>query len=189
MDNAENPNDEGQLVSEYEYTQESRETDLIVQSMRYEQNLFGGIIGGALGALIGAGLWAVITVITESQLGIVAIGVGYLVGFGVRKLGKSIDMYFRIIGAVMTLIGIAFGNLLVIAIWVSRIEGIPFFMLLRSLDIKTMYELLKVTFEPIDLVFYAIGVQQAYMHSSSKIDRNAIIAQLQNKAKEPTDFR
>ena len=188
MDKPEKANGEGQLVSGYEYTEESREVDLIVQSMRYEQNLFGGIIGGALGALIGAVLWAVITAITEYQLGIVAIGVGYLVGFGVRKLGKSIDMYFRIIGAILTLIGIALGNVLVIIIWVSRIEGIPFFMLLRSLDIETMYELLKVTFEPTDVFFYAIAVQQAYKHSASKIDRNAIVAQLQNEAEEPTDF-
>ncbi|MEJ2510629.1 MAG: hypothetical protein P8Y72_03430 [Anaerolineales bacterium] len=69
-----------------------------VEDLKLQQNLGLGIIGGAIGGLLGAVVWAAVTYLTEYQIGWLALGVGYLVGIGVRLLGKGIDKVFGIAG-------------------------------------------------------------------------------------------
>ncbi len=45
------------------------------------------LIGGTIGALVGAGAWALISVLTNYEIGYVAWAVGGLVGLGARLLG------------------------------------------------------------------------------------------------------
>jgi hypothetical protein len=60
----------------------------------YEQHLASGskssrvlkaVLLGLLAALVGGGIWALVIVKTDSMWGIVAVGMGYLVGIAVRK--------------------------------------------------------------------------------------------------------
>ena len=78
------------------------------------QSLVGAIIGGLLGAVIGAGAWAGITIATQYQIGFMAIGVGILVGWLVRKLGHGMTPAYGVIGAVFALLGCLAGNLLTV---------------------------------------------------------------------------
>ena len=72
-------------------------------------NLALGIIGGIVAAAVGAAAWAAITMMTGYHLGLVAIALGFLVGFAVRKLGNGASLPFGIVGAVLAAVGCASG--------------------------------------------------------------------------------
>ncbi|HOJ78109.1 MAG TPA: hypothetical protein PLZ08_05400 [Bacillota bacterium] len=69
-----------------------------------EGNLQLGIIAGSIAAIISAILWATITLITHYQFGIMAIGVGFLVGKSISHFGKGDSRAFQISGAVLALL-------------------------------------------------------------------------------------
>ena len=83
-----------------------------IESLKLEQSMAGGIAGGVIGGLIGAALWAVITYLSEFQIGWMSVGVGFLVGYGVRLLGKGIDKSFGVVGGVIAFLAVALGNFL-----------------------------------------------------------------------------
>jgi hypothetical protein len=133
-----------------------------IEGIRSEQNLGQAILSGAVGALVGAGLWAAITVVTKYQIGFMAVGVGFLVGFLVRKFGKGLDWIFGVVGAVFALIGCLLGNILVVCALISSEESIPLMEILAELDLKLTYEILAATFNPMDLLFYGIALYVGY---------------------------
>ena len=64
-------------------------------------SLIPAIIGGLIGALIGGGIWAAIALITDYEVGYVAIGIGFLAGGGVVLLGKRRGPPYQLIAVVM----------------------------------------------------------------------------------------
>lgn len=130
-----------------------------------EQNFTMGLVGGIAAAVVGAVIWALITVTTNYQIGWMAVGVGFLVGYAVRMLGKGSDQKFGAAGAVIALLGCVAGNLLTVLIVVSRQENIGLTALFAGLTPALVVELLKETFQPMDLLFYGIAVYEAYKFS------------------------
>lgn len=143
--------------------------ELARQRLASEQKLGAGIAAGAGAALLGAALWAAITVATGYQIGFMAIGIGFLVGWAVRAAGKGVDKTFGIAGAVLALLGCVAGNLLAAVGLVAKQEGIPFFDLLSSIDPAVAFELMKAFFSPMDLLFYAIAVYEGYRLSFRRL--------------------
>jgi hypothetical protein len=133
-----------------------------LRQLEFEQNLPLGLLGGLVGMIIAAGLWAAITVITEYQIGYMAIGVGFLVGLGVRYLGKGLNQSFGLCGAGLSLAGCLLGNLLVVLILVSRDLGMPFMELVELLNVSIVIDIYKETFEVIDLLFYGLAIYTGY---------------------------
>jgi hypothetical protein len=140
-----------------------------IEQLRSQQNLAGGVIAGLVAALAGAAVWAGITVLTNFQIGWMAVGVGFLVGFAVRAVGKGVDKSFGIAGAILALLGCLTGNLLAVCGIVSRQEGIPFFTLLSRLNVQMIQELMTATFSPMDLLFYGIAVYESYRFSFRQV--------------------
>ena len=138
---------------------------MITQQMRDNQNLSLAVLGGAGAAVVGAVIWAVITAVTHYQLGIMAIGVGFLVGFAVRILGRGITPTFGVIGAVLSLVGCAIGNFLASAAFYAEQEKISVFDVLKAVDFQTALDVMVQTFDPVDAVFYAIAVYYGYKNS------------------------
>ena len=136
-----------------------------IEQLKSEQNFMGGILGGFLGAIVGAILWAVVTAITKYQIGYMAIGVGFLTGFMVKKLGQGVDKRFGFIGAIWALIGCFVGNILATLIMISSEESIPFMELLPLLDFDIIISIIKDTFTTMDLLFYGIAVYEGYRFS------------------------
>ena len=161
------PQESPGLRPEPEITQQ--QFDMAVQQRRDNQNLGLGIIGGAIGALVGAALWAIVTGITNFQIGFMAVGVGFLTGYGVRKFGQGVDKSFGFVGAVLSLIGCLLGNLMVICIAGSKELGMGVFELLGHITPSIYVDLLKETFSPIDLIFYAIAVYEGFKFSIVRI--------------------
>jgi hypothetical protein len=127
-----------------------------------ESNLPLAILGGVAAALVGAALWAVITVTTGYQIGFMAIGVGFLVGYAVRLAGKGSTPVFGAVGALLSLAGCVVGNVLAIAGFIASDVGQPFFAVLSQIEMATVPSMLTETFSAIDVVFYAIAVYEGY---------------------------
>ncbi len=135
------------------------------------------IIAGGVAAFICSVIWAVITVLTGYQVGLMAIGVGLFVGIGVGTFGSGDDISFGTIGAVLSLFGCLFGNLLSICAFISRNPQNPsFFSVL--FDVIFHFDKLKSVFaahfQLIDLLFYAIAIVAGFKVSTGvDFDKNS----------------
>lgn len=137
-----------------------------MRQLRDNQNLPAGLVAGFVAAIVGAAVWAASAVITGYQIGLVAIGVGMLVGYAVRAGGRGIDQLFALSGAALALFGCVLGNLLIVCYFVAEGEGIAVAELLPQLDFAVATNLLVATYEPMDLLFYAIAVYEGFQLST-----------------------
>jgi hypothetical protein len=143
----------------------------LIHQVKSRQNIPLGILGGVVTMIVCAVLWALITVSTDFQIGFMALGVGFAVGFAVRAMGKGIDKSFGYIGAVLSLGGCLLGNILTIAIVLSRQGDASLARVIAGLALSplALVELLKATFQPMDLLFYALAVYEGYKFAFRRI--------------------
>lgn len=153
------------LQAEHESTVDPLILQAALRRIRGEQNLMLAVIVGAAAALAGASVWAVITVTTHYQIGWMAVGVGFLVGYAVKTFGKGIDRSFGIVGAVWSLIGCAAGNLFTIVGTIAKEQNIPVMNILEKLDPEIIASLMQATFNPMDVLFYGIAIYEGYKFS------------------------
>ena len=108
---------------------------------------------GAVASIIGALLWYGFVMVTHFQIGIVAAGVGILVGLGVQMgaSGKS-GMSVALLGASMAAIAMMSGELLII-------NGI---LQKAGADVQLTNITDVFTVDPIFTVFFGIGVWRAW---------------------------
>jgi hypothetical protein len=137
--------------------------------LRRDQSLGGALGAGAVASLVGAVVWAVVTDVTGYQIGFMAIGVGFLVGYGVRMAGKGIDKTFGFLGAGLALVGCVVGNALAMLGLVAEQENLSYGALWSQIDLPTMVNLMVVTFSPMDLLFYGIAIYEGYKLSFRRL--------------------
>lgn len=141
----------------------------VFEKLRLEQDLGRGVSVGALMALVGAILWGTITVITEYQIGYMAIGIGAIVGYGIRTFGKGLDQIFGISGAIVALAGCMLGNFLSIIGFVANVEGLGYIETLSMFDYTLLLDVMVESFSPMDVLFYGIAIVTGYRLSFRKI--------------------
>ena len=129
-----------------------------------EPNLAAAILGGLVAALAGAIVWALITVTTKFQIGFMAVGVGFLVAWAVRTLGKGHAQVFGVIGGSFALLGCLLGNLLSACGFIAQqnlqpVVGVTMKVLSSPAFVASI---LQATFNGMDLLFYAIAVYEGY---------------------------
>jgi hypothetical protein len=146
-----------------------------LQRLRSEQNLVLAILAGGAAALLGACVWAAVTFTTGFQIGWMAVGVGFLVGYAIRTFGKGIDKSFAVVGAVWSLAGCAVGNLFSVIGVISKHQNIPLFDILEKLTPEIVASLMQATFSPMDLLFYGIGVYEGYRFSFRQITQTDLM--------------
>jgi hypothetical protein len=129
------------------------------------QSLALGSLGGIIGAAIGAAIWAALTLATHYQIGYMAVGVGFLTGFGVRIFGKGIDPVFGYMGAVLALAGCLAGNILTMMLVVSQHEHIALSVIASKMTPQLAWLMLTSDFNIIDLLFYGLAVFAGYRYS------------------------
>lgn len=147
---------------------------MLLDRLRGEQNLGTGLGAGAAAALVGAVLWAVLTVLTGYQIGWMAMGIGFLVGFAVRYLGKGVDTSFAVVGAVLSLLGCVLGNVLSVYGFASKELGIPLTEVIGEIEPGVMFQILVDTFSPIDFLFYGIAVYEGWKLSRKQITQEEL---------------
>ena len=126
--------------------------------------LLVGTIGALIGALLGAVAWAAITASTNFQIGYMAIGVGFLAGFGMRLLGGGHGRAGGIVAGAVALLGCLFGNLLTVVIVIAQHQHYPIPAVLGVTLMRPVFafELLRDGFSVMDLLFYALAVYAGY---------------------------
>lgn len=133
------------------------------------------IIGGLASVLISAIIWAVITVITQYQIGFMAIGVGFVVGYAIQFFGAGIDQKFGILGAVLSLFGCILGNLFSQVGFIANEQALGYFETLTYLNFGLIVEIFMESFSPMDLVFYGIAIYEGYRFSFRRITKETLL--------------
>jgi len=139
-----------------------QQTAMLMQTLHEEQNLLMGSLSGLFAAIVGAGVWAAVTVATEYQIGWMAVGIGFLVGYAMRFAGKGIAPVFGAVSAVLSLFGCAVGNLLTFTWLIASTEGLPFMEIASQLNPAIVIEILTSTFEAMDILFYGLAAYFGY---------------------------
>ena len=131
-----------------------------------KQRLLLGTLGAIVGALIGAIAWGAITAATHFQIGYMAIGVGFLAGYGMRTLGGGRDRADGFIAGAVAFLGCVLGNLLTVVIDFAPHDNahrsIVELTLMVVMSPKLAWFLLTQSFNIMDLLFYALAVYAGY---------------------------
>lgn len=135
---------------------------MLMQALHEEQNLVMGGLSGFVAAMLGAGIWATVTVTTEYQIGWMAVGIGFLVGYAVRLVGKGLTPVFGALSAVLSLFGCIAGNLLTFAWFIASAEGMTIMDVAAQLNFAIVVEILTSTFEVMDVLFYGMAAYFGY---------------------------
>jgi hypothetical protein len=141
-------------------------------------NVMMAVIGGIVGAVIGGIIWAAIAIITDYEIGYVAIGVGALAGGGVVLANNGQrGLPFQIIAVITGVAGIFVGKFLAGVYFYREVliedYGIE---LVNQIGIGGLFadtlelfpEYLSVTLEPIDLLFVILAIITAWRIPSLK---------------------
>lgn len=123
---------------------------------------------GLVAAAVGAAVWAVVTVTTGYQIGFMAIGIGFLVGWTIRNIGKSSSQIFGVAGASLALLGCVAGNILATVGFAAHGESLPFMSVLSRLTLSMIPGVLTESFNAMDLVFYGIATYEGYKLSLAR---------------------
>ena len=171
--NANTSPDETPLEDEQAHLNPGKLSEIRDRLLR-DQNLPLGVMAGLAAAILGAALWAGVTVATEFQIGWMAIGVGFLVGFGVRALGKGVTNVFGIVGGGFAFIGCLMGNVLSACGFVSIQQSAPFLDVTLAIlsQPAVVVEVLQVGFSPMDLLFYGLAVYAGYRYSFRQLTQS-----------------
>ncbi len=138
---------------------------LDVAKLRAEQN-FGMALAAGIGAAIaGAALWAGVTVTTHYELGLMSVVVGVIVGKAVRGAGRGIDKQFGYAGAACALFGSVLGTFLSDVGILAEHQGVPFGEIMGRMNADFAIKMFTTLFQPVDVLFYAIAVYEAYRFS------------------------
>jgi hypothetical protein len=132
------------------------------KDINYLMAVFLGIVFGILGAF----LWFIVVVLTKYQLGIVAIGVGFLVGYGVSiGAGKKKSLSLQIISMILAFISIIIGEYLILNHYSRQYlleQGYKLsgYFLNPIIIIKDVF--LNIKQDPLTLLFWGIAIYFAY---------------------------
>ena len=141
--------------------------EILRRALESRQNVLLAVVGGLIGAVVGAAAWAVVTVLTEFQIGFMAVGVGWLVGQLTWRFGRGLSPSYGAVGAVFAVLGCLVGNVLSACHFASQIPELEatFWQLAGSFNFGLYWELIKITFSPIDVLFYLIALYEGWRFS------------------------
>jgi len=130
---------------------------------------------GLLATVVGCVLWYAVVVITNFEVGIVAIAIGWLVGTAVMfGAGRKRGLILQIVAVLITLVALLFSEYLIVRHFVVKNlaeEGytrIPLF--LPPLNMLRVVAL-AIKARPISLLFWAIALWQAFVTPTKRAFR------------------
>jgi hypothetical protein len=120
-----------------------------------------------------------------------AVGVGFLAGYGMRVLGGGRDRADGVIAGIVALFGCVLGNLLTVVIDFAPHDnahrGIVELTLLLLLNPKLAWLMLSASFSVMDLLFYALAIYAGYRTALKPPAAVPLAAEPAPAAPQPTD--
>ena len=129
-----------------------------------EENLPKGMLYAVIACIAGAAAWGLVSVSTGYQIGYMAIGIGFLVGFAMRQ-GKGIRPIFGIIGAVLVLISCVLGDFFSIVGYIARDYGMAYTDVLYQADYAEIFSWMVENLASMTILFYGFAVYEGYKFS------------------------
>lgn len=126
-----------------------------------EENLPKGVLYALGACILGAAAWALISVSTGYQIGYMAIGVGFFVGFAMRQ-GKGIRPIFGIIGAALALLSCVLGDFFSFVGYIAQDYEVSYTDVLLQADYGEMASLMLENVASMTAVFYGIAVYEGF---------------------------
>ena len=131
------------------------------------------IVGGLAATVVSAAVWGAVTYFADFQVGLMATGVGLVVGLAVRFFGGTVSVAFGVLAAVLALLGVLLGNLIFFAGAIAREESVGFLEVFVFLvtNPAVLVDLFAATFQVIDVLFYGLAVYIAFRTASGRFGR------------------
>ena len=133
-----------------------------------DSNFGLAIVAGLGAAAVGAIIWGMVVYLTQTELGIVAIALGALVGIAVRKAGRSSDTTFGIVGACCAALGWFFGMIFCDLAVLAQQTGQQLPVVMARLGVVGSVSLVFQATQAMDLLFLAIAVWEGYKFAIRK---------------------
>ncbi|RCX20650.1 hypothetical protein DFP94_103382 [Fontibacillus phaseoli] len=116
------------------------------------------VLAALAAAIIGGALWALIVVLTEYEVGIVAWAIGGLAALAVSKFSKKVTAVHQLVAVIASLLGILLGKYFAFAYFLTNgLEGI------FNSDIFTVFKDNFIDmFSGMDIVFVVLAVATAW---------------------------
>ena len=129
-----------------------------------EENLPKGVLYAVIACIVGAAAWGLISVSTGYQIGYMAIGIGFLVGFAMRQ-GKGIRPVFGIIGATLALLSCVLGDFFSIIGYIAKDYDMSYTDVLFGADYAEIFSLMTENLASMTILFYGFAVYEGYKFS------------------------
>ena len=126
-----------------------------------EQNLLKGVSLGIVACIVGAAAWSLISISTGYQIGYMAIGVGFLVGFAMRQ-GKGVTPVFGIIGAALALLSCVLGDFFSMVGLIAKEYELSYWEILSGIEFEDVTSLMMENLASMTIVFYGIALYEGY---------------------------
>ncbi|AJS61339.1 hypothetical protein UB51_00975 [Paenibacillus sp. IHBB 10380] len=128
------------------------------------------VLGALLAAIIGGAIWAIIAVVTEYELGLVAWAIGGLTGYTVAILAsRNTSSFHQIIAVIASLIGIVLGKFFMS----SYISNDGFEGMFSNYYIQQFQENFTDFFAGKDIIFIVLAVVTSWQLPSKMSNRKA----------------
>jgi hypothetical protein len=127
-----------------------------------------GLAAAFAAAIVGAIVWAIITVTSDYRIGVVAVGIGFLVGLAIERFGGG-DRRLPIAGAVIALLGCLLGDLFAEAHIIARDLHLGIFDVFQHPH--ALWDVYTHTFRIFDAVFYAIAAYEGFRFGQRGVQR------------------
>ena len=132
-----------------------------------EENLPKGVLLAVIACLIGAVAWGLVSVSTGRQVGLMAIAIGFLVGFAMRQ-GKGVRPIFGIIGAALSLISCVLGDFFSIIGIAAQSWEVSYAEVLTTADYGEIFSLMAKNIASMTALFYGIAIYEGFKISFRK---------------------
>jgi hypothetical protein len=137
----------------------------LIAQLKAQQNFALAVPAGLAAAIVGAAVWAGVTFATQTKIGLIAVAVGFLVGYAIRVAGKGIDAKFGLLGALCAAFGWALGTVLSDVAFLAQHVNRPFLDVLAQLGPNRITSLATDLAGPMDLLFLGIAVYEGHKFS------------------------
>ncbi|MEO1245022.1 MAG: hypothetical protein AAFX56_04975 [Pseudomonadota bacterium] len=142
----------------------------LAQKLLSEQNFPVAVIAGVVAMAVAAGIYAAITVAAGGvSYGLMATGIGVVIGFAIQFLGRGIGSKFAVLASVLAVAGCLLGNLLAVVLLVAKANAMSPLDLLVNMDLVGISEIIVADLQFADLLFWILAIAAAAYFAKRKL--------------------